>query len=495
MQFILSAQCLSAPNVASQIQISGFQKDIYLDEINWPDNVSISDRNIYGNINLSQQKLNRTLNVSVDIINCTVFGDVNLGNANFTKGVCFHKTKFKKNAIFSGSKFLKNLSFSKAVFMKDASFNDIIVIGPSDFNGSEFMGEVIFGDDNINCSRFMGDFCFIDVVIGGKSLFKNANFNGRAIFNHSTFKGDACFDNASFSEQVSFLGVTFEDKSYFRGANFLKLACFALTRFNQVCEFYDPQNGAAIFWGNANFVRSKFSEDAIFQGTHFKKNANFTQAEFEKDWNLRNVNFESGLSMNESGFNNVKVSWDSIDQLEFDGSVYLNLIKNFKNNEKFDEADRCYDQYRLLSQRKKGFTDPTFYTDLVAYATCSYGTRVSFIIIWVAALILIGACSLWHSKGLAIEIDPHDVHGDEERGRSKKYARSPKNFESILANGNNIRASMRQCLYFSAAMFIGYKPEKMHAQGSSEYIAIGLRLAGWFFMALFLVVLGRLMIR
>ena len=484
---------MSAPNVASQIQISACQKDIYSDEINWSDNVCIRDGMIYGTIDLSRHKSSRKINVSVEIINCTIFGDVELGNAHFSKDVCFQKTTFSKAANFGGSNFSQSVDFRDVVFMKKASFNDIKIYGASDFNGSRFKEDAIFGDDNINRTTFVGNFGFIDAVIGGESLFKNTNFFGTAIFNNSTFKGITHFENANFSKQASFLEATFEDKSYFNGANFFELVCFAMTRFNQACEFYDPLKGAAIFWGNANFVRSKFSEDTNFQRTHFKKNANFTQAEFERDWNLDNVNFESGLSMNGCNFNNIKVSWDSIDQLEFDGSVYLNLIKNFKNNEKFDEADRCYSQYRRLSQGKKGYLDPTFYTDFVAYATCSYGTSVSIIIIWVAILIIIGAYLLWRSKGLEIEIDHHVGH-DEKRGHCERYERNPNSFESIRVNSNT-SASWRKCLYFSAAMFIGYKPEKIHAQGSSEYIAMGLRLVGWFFMALCLVVFGRLMIR
>jgi hypothetical protein len=429
----------------------------------------------------------------VEIINCTIFGDVELGNANFSKDVCFKKTTFSKNANFGGSKFSKNVGFSDAIFMKNASFNDINVIGASDFNGSRFEEGAIFGDDNINGARFQGDFDFIDVVISGDSLFKNANFSDIAIFNGSKFKGEAHFENANFSKQAFFLGVTFEDKSYFSGAKFFKLACFAMTGFNQACEFYDPQKGAAIFWGNANFVRSKFLEDASFQRTHFMKNANFSLAEFERDWNLGNVNFESGLSMNGCSFNNIKVSWDSIDQLEFDGSIYLNLVKNFRNNEKFDEADRCYYQYRLLSQGNKGYSDLSFYTDFAAFITCSYGTEVLPIIVWVGVLILIGTGLLWISKGLVIKIDPHVRH-DEKRRYCERYNRHPNSFKSIWANRTTLEI-LSKCLFFSIAMFIGYKPEKMHAQGRSEYIAMGLRLAGWFFMALFLVILGRLMIR
>jgi hypothetical protein len=68
----------------------------------------------------------------------------------------------------------------------------------------------------------------------------------------------------------------------------------------------------------------------------------------------------------------------------------------------------------------------------------------------------------------------------------------------VLINNVNhvtITASSIDCLYFSAMALTGQMPEGLHALGIWMYIATIERLFGYLFLALFVVVLARKLIR
>jgi len=82
--------------------------------------------------------------------------------------------------------------------------------------------------------------------------------------------------------------------------------------------------------------------------------ANFDRTRFRDDVDFRKTVFGTDLSLNESNFELFHVRWDIIkDHLNYDGVVYLSLIKNFKDLEFFEDADNCYYQYRSLAQKDK----------------------------------------------------------------------------------------------------------------------------------------------
>ena len=62
------------------------------------------------------------------------------------------------------------------------------------------------------------------------------------------------------------------------------------------------------------------------------------------------------INLNESDYQSIKISWNSLknDVLIFDGATYIRLIKNFKEIERFDDADDAYYEYREQKRKTEG---------------------------------------------------------------------------------------------------------------------------------------------
>ncbi len=156
------------------------------------------------------------------------------------------------------------------------------------------------------------------------------------------------FDHASFSQLVDFDGTVFT-----------KAANFSDSHFQEDAGFSESQ-----FQGEANFSRAHFSTEANFSRARFN-DADFGRARFDKNFHLSNAKiytlklsdavFTDGSSiyLKDFNFNRIAVRWNTIrDHLPFNGSVYLTLVKNFRNLEQFKDEDDCYYQYRKEKQAR-----------------------------------------------------------------------------------------------------------------------------------------------
>ena len=222
------------------------------------------------------------------------------------------------------------------------------------------------------------------------------------------------------------------------------------------------------------------------------------------------------ISLRYPDLNQLFVHWDSIkDHIQYDGSTYLALIKNYNNLDWFEDADQCYYEYRKLAQSEKGDWYPTdsnklvdrsirkliaacveiysymeilveafvwlsrrypfnrIYwfnwsklTDHIGWISCGYGVKVKRIIMWIFGSILIFA-SLYRLLNVIVKTEgPFDSS-----------------------------ASFIDCLYFSTMALTGQIPGNMHALGAWMYVTTIERLLGYLFLALFVVVLARKLIR
>ena len=159
---------------------------------------------------------------------------------------------------------------------------------------------------------------------------------------YSVIKGDVFFDHAAFSGLVDFDGTSFTNAANFSGSHFQGDAGFSDAEFQR----------------EANFTRAHFAIDANFSRAKFN-DADFGRARFEKYFHLANAKvytlnlsdavFSEGSSIHlkDFNFNRIAVRWNSIkEHIPFNGSVYLTLIRNFRNQEQFEDQDDCYYQYR-----------------------------------------------------------------------------------------------------------------------------------------------------
>ena len=171
---------------------------------------------------------------------------------------------------------------------------------------------------------------------------------------YSVIKGDVFFDHSAFSGLVDFDGTAFTKAANFSGSHFQEDAGFSDSEFQ----------------GMANFSRAHFAIDANFSRAKFN-DADFGRARFEKYFHLANAKvytlklsdalFSPGSSIHlkDFNFNRIAVRWNSIkDHIPFNGSVYLTLVRNFRNLEQFEDQDDCYYQYRKFKQARSHKTIP-----------------------------------------------------------------------------------------------------------------------------------------
>ena len=153
--------------------------------------------------------------------------------------------------------------------------------------------------------------------------------------------------------------------------------------------------------------------------------------------------------------------------LAYNGPAYIELIKNFRGMEQFEDADAVYYQYRRLSQKNKKWSFSKL-MDVVAGVSCGYGVKPGYPLI--CGFILIVLFALVYKLGNGIK-------------RLK-----------LKENGDS-RVSFWDAFYFSLVTFttVGYGdwyPEDRYR----KFVMIE-GVLGWLLLALFIVTLANVMIR
>ena len=285
---------------------------------------------------------------------------------------------------------------------------------------------------------------------------------------YSIIKGDVFFDRSTFSNLVDFDGTIFTKVANFSESQFCADAGFSEARFEGDANFY-----RARFRTEANFSRTRFSGDVDFRSVAFDKNLNLDSAKGSVI-RLSDVTFGEGsyIYFRDLDFNKIAIRWESIqDHLPYDGSAYLSLVKNFRNLEQFDDADNCYYQYRE-EKRYRATSRRARIIDSLACISCGYGVRPSNAVFLSLGLIFLFTLIFWASRAIVQDggagVDPGD--------------------QSLIR-------SLRDALYFSSMVFIGRTPVHMYTYGNFLYLTVVETLMGWMLMALFLVTLGKVMLR
>jgi len=392
----------------------------------------------------------------------------------------FKKAKFGWNADFEGAKFCEDANF-KAAHFKYAGFKEAQFGGLASFDGTQF-GE----NANFEEAQFGGFAGFERAQFGGYVNFRRAAFTGgNASFGGAVFTGVGVnFRQTEFTGgYVGFSGAQFGGNTNFGGAVFTGgNAYFGGAQFGGNADF----KGADFQGGYADFARAGFTGgDANFGGVKFGGNANFMGTMFNNELRLDNLRFER-----------LYITWDSIkDKLVYDGPIYLALIKNFKAIEQFGDADDCYYIYRRKSQaRKKLFSKKRFnwskLLDWIGFVSCGYGVRIQPIILWVLGSVL--------GFTLLYKLLPSSYGGIAESGPSTVTMEAVNNSTLLLTLGSGdgvISPSWGECLYFSFTALTGGTPDGLHPVGLVKYAVMVESVLGYLFLALFVVVLARKIIR
>ena len=435
--------------------------------------VNISSSMISGNLNFGNLSLPSSssnpsqisssslkfINVPIQIVDSEIRGIVNF------------------NSVF----FSESCEFTGTIFREDAKFEDVIFVRPAKFRGAHFDKYAYFSNDkfiegaDFGESQFSKTAHFSGTQFCNYAYFRDVLFNGDAQFSGTRFGGDAYFSNAKFDKECYFPGAKFDREVYFKEAQF------------NFANFEKGQFGEYV-----GFVKAKFYDDAYFREVQFGGLADFSDTEFREDVYFENAKFDIAFDLSRSKFDRLYVFWDSIDSaLVYDGSTYLGLIKNFKNMERFNDADRCYYQYRKISQANKNFGWSKL-EDILAGSSCGYGVRPGYTLAWSIACILSFGVIIWAGNGLKI-------HSNYSYYKKYNTDFSHQNdYPSINNSQNEVsEISLLDSIYYSALVFFhthlpsSWEPSKRW----SLWLVLLEDIIGWLLLALFLVALANVIIR
>jgi len=386
-------------------------------------------------------------NESLDYANVVIEGDLDISRTNLSQRIIASQIAFKNSRILGM-----------------VSFNDSVLMAPVRFQGVEFRGPAYFVHSEFQQGADFSESSFLD-----KALFRKSLINHTGDFAEAKFQGLADFGSASFDgENAVFRGTRFNGSAIFVAARFgVDDANFEWSQFAAPAKFWH-----AVFDNGANFRGAQFGDSIDLQSAQFNGTADFFGAEFQRDVYFNDVKFETFIAQ-----------WPSIaDKLNCNGPPYLQLIKNFKELEQFEDADSCYYQYRNWKRDIRPFSWPKVF-DYLAWLSCGYGVRWQNPILSGVLVALL--------FGLYFESwDIGRFFWSGLRSGSMKY-----NYE--------FRKRMKVSIAFSAATLLSL-PSDWYPFGKDEYSrilkmhlcsSILERMIGWGLMLLLIGTLSRLMVR
>jgi uncharacterized protein YjbI with pentapeptide repeats len=291
--------------------------------------------------------------------------------------------------------------------------------------------------------------------INGAVVFRGTIFRQAISFVSTQFCGNADFWAATFSELATFQSVTFSGNADFSVAKFIREANFSSAKFIREANFQ-----AATFRGEALFKRSRF-DDIVDFNARFCNRLDLSESKIYS-MRLSKASFENAsiISLVFCDFSRLEVRWDSIrDKIEYDGSAYLALVKNFNNLELFDDADECYYHYRTVRRKEQLRWIMPKLLDYVACMAYGYGVRPRNPLILSLVLFLIYIPIFMSGFGL------HDPLG-----------------------------SIVNATYLSVLVFTS-SPKTDPLTGLYGIVGMLERIAGWLLMACFLVALAKKTLR
>jgi uncharacterized protein YjbI with pentapeptide repeats len=296
------------------------------------------------------------------------------------------------------SKIEGNLIFSETIFKETVYFRGAQFIKNANFGGSRFIKDADFGN-----SQFRREASFSGSQFEGEAAFSRSLFSQNVSFSKSQFNKDVFFRKSKFSEDSNFNGSHFKGEANFRESQFCKKAKYRKSQFYQ----------------DVDFSRSKFNGSIIdFELAHFMADAFFDDVEITERLSLSRTKYEK-LYIRWKNVTKPKYRWNILENWRWVAltyeknhgeATYLSLIENFKKLGFFEDADNCYYYYR--NERRRDLPKPYRPADWILMVLYGYGVRPIRLLIW--ALIFFSAFGLLYATqggafGFARIVSPIDA--------------------------------------------------------------------------------------
>ncbi len=516
------------------------KKDYFFREYCFPETADLTSTRFEGNADFEKATFQ-----DADFSEVIFQGNANFNKTTFQGNANFNKTTFQKEAYFRGATFQKYAGFFGIAFQQKAYFTGAV------FRSAYFRGATFRGNANFSKTTFQGNANFIDAIFQGNANFEKATFQEDADFRGITL------ENISFSEAIfqcaNFSKTTFPKEARFGETIFQKDVHFRDTTFQEDADFggavfQDANFIDAIFQGNANFNKTTFQKEAYFRGATFQY-ANFIDAIFQGNANFNKTTFQKEADFRGAAFQDVDFERATIeDTLEFApkqieeldlknarfyfrANIATNLAKakfhraylenvvfidcswpekiyeevhmkdegltfkeletiyrNLKQNmQRYGDYSRAGDFYfRETEMRRKGTETKRNRLWLELYRfLAGYGEKPFWVIRNSLLVIFLGAVLFFFSGVARVGAEiPQEVH--------------PYIIDHSLDSLNFSITTFKDfgyCLYYSVVTFTTLGYGDIHPLGHSHIFASVEALTGAFFMALFVVVFARKMMR
>jgi len=342
----------------------------------------INNTKIDGDLVINPSKLNSTKDIIIvnSLINgnfkmsdINLIGDVNFSNTSFNGIIKFERDRFGGETLFIKSKLFDDVILKDSIFSMDVDFKKSVLNGSISMDNISFLKDVTFKEVQFNKDVWLTGIKFF----GEYAIFDSSCFLQNAVFQDVTSKS-IFFKYVTFSDLCELKDCTFSE-SYFDKCNFIGKNTKISSKFNGKTIFEN-----ANFFGNVSFRSSAFDKGQIdFSGANFSGySADFSQVDFSGNTIMDNISFaavqDKSLILNDSSISCLHIKWDQIkDHLRYNGPAYLALVKNFKELEKFEDADGCYYEYRRQKMLDPSRDFFSWILDFISLVTCGYGVRLS----------------------------------------------------------------------------------------------------------------------
>jgi uncharacterized protein YjbI with pentapeptide repeats len=394
-------------------------------------------------------------------------------------GRVFHTDVNLRNAVFAGPTSFAEASFPELVdlrgahFMDDANFNDVRFRGPAHFSGAHFEGQVllrgaIFGDD---------------------ALFDEVAFGTLTDLDHARFAGDARFDRMTVEGRINLGYAEFDKYSFFIGAECRGESDFSFTEFRNYADL------ARSRWAELDMTDVIFEKRGCFDGAVISSGT-FEDAELRhvtfRDVDLSNI-FTTGASLEEAYMSEARwgkplrgplgkkvlVKEEAIaevegtrDAIKRAEAAHRNLKESYKNEGDYAMAGEFFIREMALRTRAL-FMDKEYVAWLankIVSGLCGYGERPARVIFWWLAFVFVFGTIYFSGQLIA----PSDGSGIDY----------------------STWGGFLTCLYFSVVTFttLGFG-DIQPVTDAGRAVAGVEAFTGAFMIALFVLVLGRKMIR
>ncbi len=309
--------------------------------------------------------------------------------------------------------------------------------------------------------------------------FSNKNFEKAAFFDGATFQ-NASFDNTIFN-MVSFDKTTFHVASFngtaFQNASF-NGAVFTITSFDKAA-FQNASFNGAILQG-AYFEGANFEQVASFSGATFQQYISFRGASFSQMY-FADTQINCYVKFEDNSFHNFLANKKSQNELLEQGYRYIKNLLNLQG----DYAAAGEFHY-IEMEAKRCRTRNLSCLWLILYKLlCGYGERPGRVIGASLVIILLGATLFFFC-------------GIEQFDESVYTTGKPRIIQYPFSISGIKSASLEDfgyCVYYSVITFTTLGYGDIHPLGLSHVFAAIESFIGAFFIALFVVVFARKMIR